>query len=104
MIVDSLENIAVGKLLALYGRAYPRDFVDVYFLINSGWDLGKLITLGKEKDPGLIEIYLAGMFRQISKLEAQYLPDMLKSLDLERMKQFFLKLADELDAKLKPEE
>ena len=28
--VDSLENLAVGKLLAVFGRAYPRDFVDLY--------------------------------------------------------------------------
>jgi predicted nucleotidyltransferase component of viral defense system len=32
VLVDALENIATGKLLALCGRAYPRDFVDVYFL------------------------------------------------------------------------
>ena len=29
--VDSLENLAVGKLLAVFGRAYPRDFVGLYF-------------------------------------------------------------------------
>ncbi|MBI4770831.1 MAG: nucleotidyl transferase AbiEii/AbiGii toxin family protein [Chloroflexi bacterium] len=60
VIVDSLENIAVGKLLALYGRAYPRDFVDVFFLLENGWNFRRLIELGKEKDPGLIEFYLAG--------------------------------------------
>lgn len=31
--VDSLEDIAVGKLLALFGRADPKDFVDLYFLL-----------------------------------------------------------------------
>ena len=42
VIVDTLENIAVGKLSALYGRAYPRDFVDLYFLLNSGVDFKKV--------------------------------------------------------------
>jgi len=96
VIVDSLENIAVGKLLAVYGRAYPRDFVDLYFLLESGQDFRQLMNLAKEKDPGLDELHLAGMFRLISKLQAHTLPPMLKPLNVEHMKEFFLKLADEL--------
>lgn len=96
VIVDTLENIAVGKLLALYGRAYPRDFVDLYFLLTGGMDFKTLVELGKEKDPGLIEFYLAGMMRQISVLQANHLPVLLKPIDIEEMKRFFLKLADDL--------
>lgn len=33
--IDSLENIAVGKLLALFGRADAKDFLDVYFLLKA---------------------------------------------------------------------
>src|SRR3989344_3639315 len=32
--IDSLENIAVGKLLALFGRADTKDFIDIYFLLE----------------------------------------------------------------------
>lgn len=96
VIVDTLENIAVGKLSALYGRAYPRDFVDLYFLLNSGVDFKKLVELAKEKDSGVIEFYLAGMIRQVTKLQAKHLPTLLKPLDLEKMREFFLKLADDL--------
>ena len=96
VIVDSLENIAVGKLLALYGRAYPRDFVDIYFLLKEGWDFRRLVTLGKEKDPGLFEHYLAEMLRQVLRIPQEDLPIMLKPLDLEEMKAFYLKLADDL--------
>lgn len=96
VIVDTLDNIAVGKLLALYGRGYPRDFVDLYFLLEGGLDFEKLMNLGKEKDPGLINFYLAGMMQHVSKLEVEDLPVLLKPLDLEKMKRFFLKLADEL--------
>lgn len=98
IIVDALENIAVGKLLALYGRGYPRDFVDLYFLLNYGLDIDRLLVLGKEKDSGLFEFYLAGMMQQVVEIESDDLPPMLKPLDLERMKQFFLALADKLAA------
>jgi len=96
VIVDTLENIAVGKLSALYGRAYPRDFVDLYFLLNSGVDFKRLVALAKEKDSGVIEFYLAGMIRQVIKLQAKDLPKLLKPLDVEKMRDFFLKLADDL--------
>jgi len=99
VIVDTLENIAVGKLLALYARGYPRDFIDLYFLLEGGLDFEMLMNLGKEKDPGLINFYLAGMMQHVSKLEVEDLPVLLKPLDLERMKQVFLKLAEELVAK-----
>lgn len=32
--VDSLRDIAANKLLALFGRAALRDFIDVYFLVR----------------------------------------------------------------------
>ena len=93
VIVDTLENIAVGKLSALYGRAYPRDFVDLYFLLNSGVDFKKLVELAK-KDSGVIEFYLAGMIRQVTKLQAKHLPTLLKPLDLEDARGFLA--ADDL--------
>ncbi len=104
VLVDSLENVAVGKLLALYGRAYPRDFVDVYFLLESGQDLNHLIALGKQKDPGLIETYLADMFRLVKNMTLKDFPPMRKPLDIERLQAFFLKLAAELAAGQKPNE
>ncbi len=103
VVVDSLENIAVGKLLALYGRAYPRDFVDVYFLLRSGLQLEHLLELGKKKDPGLLEFYLAGMVRQIVNVQIKHLPEMLKPIDFDDMQRFFLKLADDLMASQNPD-
>lgn len=53
--VDSLENIAVGKLLALFGRADAKDFIDLYFLlkIEKKFSLDELFIMGKKKDQGL---------------------------------------------------
>jgi len=51
--VDSLVDIASNKLLALFGRATLRDFIDIYFLIKKGFFTGEeLIEKAKKKDPG----------------------------------------------------
>ena len=34
--IQSFEDIAAGKLLALFGRAEERDFIDVYFIVKNG--------------------------------------------------------------------
>lgn len=96
VIVDTLENIAVGKLLATYGRAYSRDFVDLYFLLQSGLDFGHLLDLGREKDLGLLDLPLAEMFLNVSGIETEDMPTMLKPIDLDQLKQLFLTLADNL--------
>ncbi|GFP32767.1 hypothetical protein HKBW3S42_01073, partial [Candidatus Hakubella thermalkaliphila] len=56
--VDSLIDIAAGKLLALFGRAAERDFVDIYFLIKEGYfNLDELIKKASEKDPAMDKYY-----------------------------------------------
>jgi len=100
--VDSLENLAVGKLLAVFGRAYPRDFVDLYFLLKSGIDIDRLLALAKQKDLGFSEYFLGGMLEQIAKVEPRDLPRLLKPVDLEEMKRLLLDLAARLKRK-KPE-
>ncbi len=92
--VDSLENLAVGKLLAVFSRAYPRDFVDLYFLLKSGIDIERLIVEAKQKDVGFREYFLGGMLEQVARVEYQDLPKMLKPIDLEDMQQILLALAE----------
>ncbi len=102
--IDSLENIGANKINALFGRAAFRDYVDLYFILREGgFTFSHLLSLAKQKDAGLQEFYLAGWIKQQTpKLHTP--PTMLKQVDLEEVKQYFLKLADELIAKLKPEE
>jgi predicted nucleotidyltransferase component of viral defense system len=100
--VDSLENLSVGKLLAVFGRAYPRDFVDLYFLLKSGVDFDQLLILAGQKDIGFSEYFLGGMMEQIVKVEERDLPKMLKPVDLEDMKRTLLSLAEQLK-RVKPE-
>jgi hypothetical protein len=101
--VDALENMGANKILALFGRAATRDYIDLYFILHEGGlTFDHLLALAKQKDPGLQEFYLANWIRQQTpKLESP--PVMLKPIDLEEIKRYFLKLADELMAGLNPE-
>lgn len=100
VIVDAPENIGANKITAIFGRTESKDFVDLYFLLQSGLEFPALLKLAKEKDHGLQEFFLAGMMRQAMTL--QDLPLMLKPLDLDVMKQFYLELADDLMRRAKP--
>ncbi|MCL6614273.1 MAG: nucleotidyl transferase AbiEii/AbiGii toxin family protein [Firmicutes bacterium] len=56
--VLSLEELAADKLLALFGRAEPRDFVDVFFLARR-FGLSAMMEWAKEKDAGFDPYRLA---------------------------------------------
>ncbi len=58
--VDSLIDIASNKLLALFGRATLRDFIDVYFLVREYFDKKHLIQKAVQKDPGF-DLYWLGV-------------------------------------------
>lgn len=61
--VDSLIDMATNKLLALFGRAELRDFIDVYFLIKEHFTKDELIEKSTLKDPGL-DLYWLGIAMQ----------------------------------------
>lgn len=42
ILVDSLRDIAAGKLAAMLDRFEPKDYVDLYFLLKSGGDIRKI--------------------------------------------------------------
>jgi len=98
--VDSLIDIATNKLLALFGRFEPRDFIDVFFVVKEKHlDLDTLISKSKEKDPGLDEYYLAIAFEKADELpdSVERMPvNMLKPLDMRELKSFFSEYAVQL--------
>ncbi len=102
VIVDSLENVGASKLTAILSRTESKDFVDLYFILQQGQDLDHLLSLAKQKDLGLTEFWVANMMRQIRG--ATRMPRMIKPLDLELLKKFYLDLADELLRRVKPAE
>jgi predicted nucleotidyltransferase component of viral defense system len=100
--VDSQLNIAANKVNAIFGRTAARDFIDLYALLHAGFDFDELFALARQKDPGLEEFYFSRMVRLVSRLTKDDMPKMLKPIDLEAMKQFFLDLADELADRANP--
>ncbi len=51
VMVNSYRDLVVDKLLAYYGRAEPRDAVDLYFILQQE-PLDPLLLLAARKDPG----------------------------------------------------
>lgn len=100
VIVDSLLNIAVNKVTAVFGRADIKDFVDLYFLLSQGFDLDALFRLAAEKDRGFTPFYFVTMLRQIHK--ARRLPVMVAPIELPALIAFYDDLAERLLAEHRP--
>lgn len=101
--VDSLENIATNKILAVFGRLEPKDYVDL-FVIFTRTDLSfdKMFELARQKDTGLSEFYFANTITDADKFET--LPDMKIPFDKNGFLQFFSGLSRKLLLKIKPKE
>ena len=101
LLVDSIEDIAVNKLLTISQRTASKDYVDLYFILKKYtlWDL----RLGVERKfrMEMESLYLASLLKKVDLLET--LPVMKKKLTLEILKKFFLAQATSLAAPmLKP--
>lgn len=95
--VDSMLDIAVNKLQTIRQRSEAKDFVDLYFLLQTFtiWDLmeGTRIKFRMEIDPYLVAI-------DCLKVEGfENLPVMLKPLNLDKLKIFYKDLAKRMGAK-----
>ncbi|MBI2168088.1 MAG: nucleotidyl transferase AbiEii/AbiGii toxin family protein [Actinobacteria bacterium] len=66
--VLSLDDVAAGKVLALFGRAEPRDFVDVHALM-AVFTAERLCELAAERDLGFDRRVLAEMITRIDRLD-----------------------------------
>ncbi len=65
--VLALDELGADKLLALFGRAEARDFVDVHALAQR-LGIDRLLGLAKEKDSGFDEYVLATMLGTMPRL------------------------------------
>ena len=98
LLVDSLLNIVTGKLFALTDRFDPKDFVDLYFVLqNHDWKLGDLVKKTEERfEISGLEYIVPERLLLVKKLGPDDLPIMLKEINAEEMKRYFLKQASEL--------
>lgn len=97
LMVDSLLDIAVNKLLLLNQRTDIKDFVDLYFLKDkfTVWDLmgGVRKKFGFELDP----ILVAADFLKVEEFD--FLPKMLVPLKIVDLQAYFRKKAKEISGK-----
>jgi hypothetical protein len=92
--IDNPNDIACNKLSALFDRAEPKDFVDVYFVVREMMPFEQLVALTRQKHLGLDDYWLAVALARVEQVEL--LPRMLKPLSLPELKAFFLEQAKEL--------
>lgn len=97
--VDSLKDIGANKLLTVNLETNPKDYVDLYFIINNKltlWDL--LYAVEAKFNLQLDLIALGEDFLEAEKIAV--LPRMIKSLTLKELKSFFRKKAEILGKKV----
>lgn len=104
--IHGLDDLAAGKMLALFARSEERDFIDVYFLVRENkYTVEQLVELARRKDPGMDDYYLALAFEQVERL-----PDdsedlrltLFEEVDMLDVKAFFKKHAVEILARCLP--
>ncbi|WP_329565306.1 nucleotidyl transferase AbiEii/AbiGii toxin family protein [Kitasatospora sp. NBC_01266] len=61
------DDVAAGKMTALFSRAEVRDFIDVDGLLRAGYTRERLIELAEQRDGGFDTAVLADMFASIQR-------------------------------------
>ena len=93
--IDSLRDIAANKLMALLDRFDPKDFADLFFILQER----KLEDIWKDAEKKfaikISHLFLGGEFAKVRRIEA--LPKMIKSLRINELKAYFEKLVRSLE-------
>lgn len=100
VIIDSIENIGANKLTAILGRTEPKDYVDLYFILQAGYDFDDLMTKAQQKDLGLQPFFMAGALLQVQSLAR--LPLTVPPLVMADLQAFMVALADRLLDNIRP--
>lgn len=87
-------ELVVRKTLALFGRAEPRDFVDVYVL-NQRFDRSETLRSAAEADRGFDLAVFAQTLRSHQRIDDQDFPDI--GVPITDIRAHFDAWADELD-------
>lgn len=99
--IDSLIDIAVNKLLALFGRAELRDFIDIYFL-REHFSKNDLIEKAKRKDKGFDLYWLGVAMERIENFPdsstEMYL--LIQPCNMNELKEFFRTWREEIAKEL----
>jgi predicted nucleotidyltransferase component of viral defense system len=88
IFVDSALDVACNKLSALFDRSAAKDFIDVFFIDRELFPFVDLLQHARQKHVGLDDYWLAVSLLKVEDLGP--LPRMIKLVDIEELKNFFL--------------
>jgi predicted nucleotidyltransferase component of viral defense system len=98
--VDSLYDIAVNKVHTISMKARARDFIDIYFVIREkGYTFEKLLIEAKAKFDWHIDPIQLGA-QLIKAIEVKDYPRMLKKINHNEWKNFFIQEAKKLEKEI----
>ena len=103
--VNDYTDIVVDKLLAFFGRAEPRDAVDMYFILQEV-DFWTLAELAAQKDAGFDLYWTANALVRVATFpdeKARWPVQMLKDFEPLELKEQFLQVAQEIMKRISPE-
>lgn len=97
--VDALENIGSNKITTVYGRLAPKDFVDLYWIleVDKKLDFEELLKDAKKKDLGIADFHLGMIF--LNPPPVNSFPATTPAVKPETMIGFFKKLGEKLAAR-----
>jgi hypothetical protein len=101
-LVNDYQDLRVDKLLALYGRAEPRDAVDMYFILQKE-PLEQLLPQATQKDSGFDLYWLAVALNRCAAFpdEPERWPvKMLVPFEPVKIKAYFKNLASQVMGKV----
>lgn len=103
VIVNDYKDITVDKLLAFFGRAEPRDAIDLFCILKNE-DIWKLTDLAAKKDPGFDLYWLAVSMEKVKSFPddiSRWPVEMLIEVKIEELKALFYRISMEIMNKLK---
>jgi hypothetical protein len=102
--VNDFQDLVVDKVLAFFGRAEPRDAVDLFVILETE-DLGELTRLALQKDPGFDLYWFAQALQKTQDFpdELERWPvELVRPLDPKHLKKRFREIALKIMAELHP--
>jgi hypothetical protein len=100
VLVNDWNDLCVDKLLAFYGRAEPRDAIDVYCILQRE-NLEALMARAQEKDPGFDLYWFAVACQRVNTFPddvSRWGVELLIPLEGVEVKARFQEIADEVMA------
>jgi len=99
--INTLENMILNKISAIFGRLDPKDYVDLYFLLKGREkEILSLLEEAKEKDVSIEPFLWSKIIGDVDTFRT--LPRMIKPVDLKEVVSFFYRLRKQILLHFKP--